>query len=100
MAKKTKKLKLGNILISLIVLGVSGVLLYNAAKDILLTLDLTSQVKVSQQQIEQLEEENLQLTNQKNKLLDPEYVKSYARGAYMLSKNGEQIFHIGNQDSE
>ena len=100
MAKRTNKLKLGNILISLIVLGISGVLLYNAVKDILLTLDLTSQVKVSQQQIEQLEAENLQLANQKNKLLDPEYVKSYARGAYMLSKNGEQIFHIGSQDSE
>ena len=100
MTRKTKRLKVGNILISLIVLGISGVLLYNAVKDILLTLDLSSQVKVSQQQIEQLEEENLQLINQKNKLLDPEYVKSYARGAYMLSKNGEQIFHIGDQNSE
>ena len=100
MARRTKRLKLGNILISLIVFGISGVLIFNAVKDILLTLDLTSQVKVSQKQIEKLEAENLQLVNQKNKLLDPEYVKSYARGAYMLSKNGEQIFHIGNHDSE
>ena len=30
----------------------------------------------------------------KAKLEDPEYVKSYARGTYMLSKEGEQIFYL------
>ena len=29
-----------------------------------------------------------------SKLEDPEYVKSYARGEYMLSKEGEQIFYL------
>ena len=94
MAKKVKRLRVGNILVSLIVLGVSGFLLFNAAKDILLSISLSSQVKDSQKQIEELEDENKLLVNQKNKLQDPEYVKTYARGAYMLSKNGEQIFHI------
>ena len=98
MAKKTKRLKIGNILITVIVFGVSAYLLFNAGKDIWLTLRLTSQVNDSQKQIEQLEAENQKLVNQKNKLQDPEYVKTYARGAYMLSKNGEQIFHISGGD--
>ncbi len=94
MAKNSRRLKIGNILVTLVVLTISGYFLYQAGSDIVSTLKLTSQVKDSQKQIELLEEENKMLINQKNKLQDPEYIKSYARGAYMLSKNGEQIFHI------
>jgi len=98
MAKKAKRLRIGNILITVAILVVSTYFLVQAGKEILSTLQLTSQVKDSQKQIEALEEENKQLINQKNKLQDPEYVKNYARGAYMLSKNGEQIFHISAGD--
>ena len=98
MAKKNKKVKVGNVIITTVILGISGLLLFSAGKDILLTFQLASQVKDSQNQIEKLEEENKKLVNQKNKLQDPEYVKNYARGAYMLSKNGEQIFHIVGND--
>jgi cell division protein DivIC len=95
---KNKRIRIGNILVTVAVLAVSGFFLYVAGVDILSTLKLTNQVKDSQNLIEKLEVENKQLVNQKNKLQDPEYVKSYARGAYMLSKNGEQIFQISGDD--
>ena len=98
MAKRTKRLRVGNLLITLGIIGASVYFLFNAGKDIWLTFKLTSQVNDSQKQIELLEAENQKLVNQKNKLQDPEYVKNYARGAYMLSKNGEQIFHITGGD--
>jgi len=98
MAKRPKRLKVGNLLITVVILAVAGYLFFNAGKDIWMTFKLTSQVNDSQKEIEKLEAENQKLVNQKNKLQDPEYVKSYARGAYMLSKNGEQIFHISGGD--
>lgn len=98
MAKRKKKLRIGNLFISIVVVMISGYFIYIAMQDILLNIDLTAKVNNSKKQIEQLEAENQQLVNQKTKLQDPEYVKSYARGAYMMSKNGEQIFHISGDD--
>ena len=39
-------------------------------------------------------DENRYLTNEKEKLQDPDYVETYARGKYQLSKDGEQIFYL------
>ena len=41
-----------------------------------------------------MQDENTYLTNEKTKLQDPDYVQSYARGNYMLTKDGEQIFYL------
>ena len=38
--------------------------------------------------------ENERLVSEKEKLMDPDYVQSYARGNYMLTKDGEQIFYL------
>ena len=37
---------------------------------------------------------NNYLNSEKEKLQDPDYVETYARGKYQLSKNGEQIFYL------
>ena len=47
-----------------------------------------------------LEQENTSLNEQKTKLLDPEYVKSYARANYMLTKEGEQIYYLPKDDEQ
>ena len=40
------------------------------------------------------ENENRYLTKEKKKRQDPDYVETYARGKYQLSKDGEQIFYL------
>ena len=45
-------------------------------------------------------EENEKLTSQKEKLQDPDYVESYARSNYNLSKQGEQIFYLPQDDNK
>lgn len=97
--KKSKRMRLGEKLVALTILAVSGFFLYQAGSDLLLTLQLNNQVNETSLQVEDLEKTAELLTNQTEKLQDPEYVKSYARGAYMFSKDGEQIFHLTESET-
>ena len=39
-------------------------------------------------------EENASLIATKEKLEDPEYIQTYARGEYMFSKGDEKVFYL------
>jgi cell division protein DivIC len=62
------------------------------------TFQLSQSLKEVQAELTILEQENTLLEEQKTKLLDPEYVKSYARANYMLTKDGEQIYYLPQED--
>lgn len=94
MKKRKLKFKPASLLMSFVAIGIAGYFFYLASQEIGLTISLSNEVADSQAEINRLEAQNEQLVNQKLKLQDPEYVKSYARGAYLLSKDGEQIFHL------
>ena len=49
---------------------------------------------IDEKDIKKLREENASLVSKKGKLEDPNYVQTYARGNYMFSKDGEQIFYL------
>ena len=55
---------------------------------------LSQSLKDVEAELTILEEQNQILGEQKAKLEDPEYVKSYARSTYMLTKDGEQIYYL------
>lgn len=80
--------------ISLVVIGFSIFMVFGVVKEVITTIELKKELAVAQEQLDSLNLENEYLVNQRDKLSDPEYVKSYARGSYMLSKEGEQIFHL------
>lgn len=53
--------------------------------------------KTKQQQllkIEQLKQEEQRLKEEKARLENPDYILRYARGKYLLSKDGEQILRL------
>lgn len=88
-------------LFSLIAIGFSAYLIYGVVNEIMTTIELKNQLAAIEQELAVIKEENAQLTSQKDKLEDPGYVQSYARGNYMLSKEGEQIFYLpGADDSD
>lgn len=95
---KKKKVKTLSVLVSLILLCGAGFFLYQAFNEIVNTYNLTKELRTAQSILEQIDNENQYLKEQKTKLEDPEYVKSYARGTYMLSKDGEQIFYLPTND--
>ncbi|MGB4984644.1 MAG: septum formation initiator family protein [Erysipelotrichaceae bacterium] len=94
---KKKPVKL---IVSLILLVICSAFIFRAVKLLLVTFDLKAKISESNAKIVELEKENSLLVQQKEKLLDPEYVKNYARGVYMYSKDGEQIFHLSPEKGE
>lgn len=97
--KKTKKKKNRRLtpvtkLICLVLIGVSVWLLYSVGREVMTTIELRRQLAEVEEKLEKVQAENERLNNEKEKLKDPDYVQSYARGNYMLSKDGEQIFYL------
>ena len=67
---------------------------WQACKEVYTTFTLKRQLAEVEEQLRKVQDENAYLTSEKEKLQDPDYVASYARGNYLLSKNDEQIFYL------
>lgn len=92
--KKPKKLAPVTKLICAVLLVISAYLIGMVIKEAATTLRLQRELADVQEKYAQVQEENERLTDQKAKLQDPDYVESYARSNYNLSKEGEQIFYL------
>lgn len=90
--RRPKKIVTKTIALFLVVL--SGVLIYNVYDEISTTYKLKAEKKEVEEKLILVEKENAELTSQKNKLEDPAYVQSYARGNYMFSKEGEKVYYL------
>jgi len=97
--KKKLKNRFNTIMISAVLLIGTVILMIPVIEEIGNTLRLSESLKQVQAELVVLEQENTTLNEQKTKLLDPEYVKSYARANYMLTKEGEQIYYLPKDDS-
>lgn len=69
-------------------------------KEVYTTFDLWHQIDTTQEEFESISDENDYLTAQRDKLKDPNYVEDYARGNYMLSKDGETIFYLPSDENK
>ncbi len=78
----------------LVLIAASVYMLVGVGREIMTTISLQQQLTEVQTQLQKVQDENDYLNDEKTKLQDPDYVENYARGKYMLSKEGEQIFHL------
>ncbi len=83
----SKLISIGMIIAAIVIL--SGVL-----KNIINMFTLQQQAKLVEAELEALRDENASLTSTKEKLEDPEYIQTYARGEYMFSKGDEKVFYL------
>lgn len=91
------KRKMKPIVLQLIMITVSIVsifLIVGVGKEIITMLELQKRNELIEIEMQRLHKENASLKNKKLKLEDPNYIQTYARGNYMFTKNGEQIFHL------
>ncbi len=87
-------------LISIVVVCVAIYLFIGVGKELYTTLSLKKQAEEVAEQLAILEAENATLIQRRDKLEDPNYVETYARGEYMFSKDDEKIFYLpGNTAS-
>lgn len=98
--KKKVKNRFNSVVLSVVLLGGTIFLLIPVIEEVGNTFRLNKTLKEVEAQLVVLEQENNSLNEQKTKLLDPEYVKSYARANYMLTKEGEQIYYLPKDDEQ
>jgi cell division protein DivIC len=98
--KKKIKNRFNTIIVSLVLLAGTVFLLIPVVEEIGNTVRLSETLEQVKAELIALELENGSLEEQKTKLLDPEYVKSYARANYMLTKEGEQIYYLPKDDEQ
>ena len=100
MAKKLKKKIKKNSysifrkVMTVVLIPVSIYMIYTVVIECMTTVKLHQQLAEVQAKLQEVKDENTYLTQQKEQLQDPDYVESYARGNYQLSKDGEQIFYL------
>ena len=87
--------------ISVFMFMIACFLTYMSAKELVTTIQLKQEIEETRQEIEALQEQQAILEDQKEKFSDEEYVKRYARGKYLLSKEGETLYKLNDkEDSE
>ena len=97
--QKRSKKRSGGIWTVIFLLASCG-FIYQIGKDIMTTINLKNEIAQSDAQIDQIEEQIAQLEQEKENLGNPEYVKRFARGKYMVSKEGEQLFKLPSSDED
>lgn len=78
--------------VSVFTIMIAGFLTYVSAQEVFTTFQLHQDIAKTQTELDDLAEKQTKLEDLKVKFEDPEYVKQYARGKYLLSKDGETIF--------
>lgn len=99
--KKSAKKKMTPFLklLCFVLIGVSAFLLYRVAAEVYTTITLRHQLAEVEAKYQEVLDENEYLTRERAKLEDPDYVASYARGTYLLSKDDEQIFYLPEDEN-
>ena len=97
MAKKSVKKKTKTIvskLISIALIVAAIAIFTSVLQNVIKMFSLQQQAKLVEAELEALREENASLISTKEKLEDPDYVQTYARGEYMFSKGDEKVFYL------
>lgn len=97
--KKRQKTPLFKLI--LIIIFLVGVYFsYGVISEIYTTITLKKDISNVEKELRKIKDENQYLKSQKSKLEDPDYVQSYARGNYMLTKDGEEIYYLPADDKK
>lgn len=81
-------------LISIMLIVISIGLLSTVLQKVYDMFTLQKQAQLVEKELASLKDENANLNNTKEKLEDPEYIQTYARGEYMFSKGDEKVFYL------
>lgn len=92
--KKKRMKPIFTFLICIVLLGASVFFIYNTIKEGVTTYTLQVDISQAKKELEALQAENESLADQKEKLQDTNYVENYARGEFMITKEGEQVYHL------
>ena len=87
------------------ILGIAFILaailvLASVGKQVYTLVSLQKQAELVEKELQALKDENASLIATRDKLEDPNYVQTYARGEYMFSKGDEKVFYLPADNNE
>lgn len=99
MTKTKRRKKESNVakMVWIIVIIFAIFILSDALKKIYNMFVLKQQADLVEAQLQELKDENASLVSTKEKLEDPDYIQTYARGEYMFSKGDEKVFYLPSE---
>ena len=102
MAKKKKNNIVRNIVLLIasaaMLVGI-GFFIWKIQAEVRTTFSLRYDIEEAKKELAALQEEQEFLIDQKEKLLDDNYVKTWARGEYLITKKGEEIYKLPSQNN-
>jgi cell division protein DivIC len=100
MTKTRKRFKFKSLSLFVLFITLSAFMMVPIVEEIQTTLALKKSLDEVNTKLKALTTENETLTLQRDKLLDKDYVISYARGIYMLSKDTEKVYYFKDDTSK
>ena len=95
--KKQKKDIRKTILLSILSVLMIAAIVYFAfeiSKEVETTFTLLTDISDAKKELADLQEEEQKLIRQREQLTDENYVKTWARGEYLITKEGEEIYRL------
>jgi len=94
MTKTRKRFKFKSLSLTVIFVILTGFLVVPILQEVMTTFALRKSLGEVNVKLKALTTESEALTLQRDKLLDTDYVISYARGVYMLSKDTDKVYYF------
>lgn len=98
--KKTKKMSVIKLVLSFILILASVFMLYKVFIEVSTYFALQKELEEVSQKLQEIKKQEEKIKEKRDLLENPGYIKRYARGKYLLTKDGEQIFKFSLDDDE
>ena len=96
MKKKKKKSPIKRFFVYSILLGLSCYMLYCGFKELETTAQIRLSMEDNKKESQALDERKEELEETKENLENPDYIEYLARGKYLVTKDGEQVFKFSD----
>lgn len=92
--KKKRKNRIFSKVLTIVFVIIGIAMLWSVFTKVYNFYSLQQQAELVEKELQKLKDENASLNSTKEKLEDPEYIQTYARGEYMFSKGDEKVFYL------
>lgn len=95
---KGKRKKVQHFFVYIAMLVMSGFLIMGGLQQLSMTHELKSSIVQKEKEKKELSSKKNELEKAKQNLTNPDYVEYIARGKYLVTKEGEQVFKFPSKD--
>ena len=95
---KGKRKKVQHFFVYIAMLVMSGFLIMGGLQQLSMTHELKSSIVQKEKVKKELSSKKKELEKAKQNLTNPDYVEYIARGKYLVTKEGEQVFKFPSKD--